>query len=417
MRPNDLIDVDPGYVQHQINPNNLGTGILAGAGAARPLIEKMAGSDASTVRSMERYLRSQIHHDYPGLDLEALKKEMQGLYGTKARVLTQSEIQDALKAIKGSIPGQPAVDLSAYETVPKPTTMSGKTNKLLKKTGEYVEDLNPFTGSGMGSKAFRTAGRGAVGFGAGYEGSQAINDVIAGNYGAAIPHASSAGGYGALLSTNPKIKGAGAVLAATPLLGNLIGTATAAPMSKEEAGGTAFDLGTALLGMPGLALTPSELGAGTIQPKREVYHPGMSVLHGTKLHPQAHAQGGLVHLAEGGSPLPNVNFDIRSMPNMTGMPGVGYMQTPAGAMARLQAEKEMELARLRAGVSGMAMSIPGQHGIKTVPGQMDIGANIPLGLGNLDISANRSINPMPGRGHMQGVNARYTLPFKNGGKV
>jgi hypothetical protein len=48
---------------------------------------------------------------------------------------------------------------------------------------------------------------------------------------------------------------------------------------------------------------------------------------------------------------------------------------------------------------------------------MDVGANIPVGRGNLDISANRSINPMPGRGHMQGVNARYTMPFAAGGEV
>jgi len=119
--------------------------------------------------------------------------------------------------------------------------------------------------------------------------------------------------------------------------------------------------------------------------------------------------------AAGGSVMPDVSMDVRGIPSMTGMPGVGYMQTPAGAMARLQMEKEMELARLRAGVSGMAMSLPGQHGVRTMPGQMDIGANIPVGSGNLDISANRSINPMPGRGHMQGVNARYTLPFKKGG--
>lgn len=130
-----------------------------------------------------------------------------------------------------------------------------------------------------------------------------------------------------------------------------------------------------------------------------------------------YAQGGLAHLAAGGSVMPDVSLDVREMPSMTGMPGVGYMQTPQAAMARMQLEKELEMARLRAGVSGMGMAIPGQHGVKLVPGQMDIGANIPLGRGNLDISANRSINPIPGRGHQQGVNARYTLPFAEGGGV
>ena len=129
------------------------------------------------------------------------------------------------------------------------------------------------------------------------------------------------------------------------------------------------------------------------------------------------AGGSIDGYSDGKSVMPDVSVNARSMPNMTGMPGVGYMQTPQGAMARLQMEKELEEARIRAGVSGMAMSIPGQQGIKTMPGQMDIGANIPVGRGNLDISANRSINPIPGRGHMQGVNARYTMPFAEGGGV
>jgi hypothetical protein len=117
--------------------------------------------------------------------------------------------------------------------------------------------------------------------------------------------------------------------------------------------------------------------------------------------------------AAGGS----VSLEAKSIPSESGMPGVGYMQTPQGVMARLQMQKELEKARLRAGVSGMAMAIPGQQGVTTMPGQMDIGANIPVGRGNLDVSARRSINPIPGRGHEQGVNARYTMPFARGGKV
>ena len=130
------------------------------------------------------------------------------------------------------------------------------------------------------------------------------------------------------------------------------------------------------------------------------------------------APGGSVNSMEAPSSLPDVSFSARSMPNMTGMPGVGYMQTPQGAMARMQLEKELEnKARLRAGVSGMGMAPPGQHGVKLMPGQMDIGANVPVGPGNLDISANRSINPIPGKGHMQMANVRYTIPFAIGGQV
>jgi hypothetical protein len=138
------------------------------------------------------------------------------------------------------------------------------------------------------------------------------------------------------------------------------------------------------------------------------------------MYKKGHAAGGSINMDDlqaRKSALPDISLFARDLPNMTGQPGVGYMQTPQGAMARLQMEKELEKARLRAGVSGLAMAIPGQQGIKTIPGQMDIGANIPVGRGNLDISANRSINPIPGRGHMQGVNARYTMPFAEGGLV
>jgi hypothetical protein len=131
-----------------------------------------------------------------------------------------------------------------------------------------------------------------------------------------------------------------------------------------------------------------------------------------------YAPGGAVSTMESPSSLPDVSFDVRSIPSMSGMPGVGYMQTPQGAIARMQLEKELEnKARLRAGVSGMGMKLPGQENVKLMPGQMDIGANLPMGPGNFDISANRSINPVPGKGHMQGVNARYTIPFAPGGFV
>jgi hypothetical protein len=244
---------------------------------------------------MEQYLRSQVNHDYPGLDLAALKKEMQGMYGPKARIATYSEVQDALKSIKGQA-GQPAVDLSAYETAAKPTTMAGRGNQLLKKTGEVIEDVS-IPGGGFARQSFRAAGRGGLGFGAGYEGAEAYNKAVEGDLGAAIPHASSALGYGALLATNPKIKGAGAVLAGLPLVGKYFaGDAQAAPMSKEDVTGTGFDLATSLLGPASLALAPSQLGDSTLRQNRsnERYRPGMNVLQGSKLDPEK--------LAEGGSP-------------------------------------------------------------------------------------------------------------------
>jgi hypothetical protein len=299
-RPTDLVSIDPDYVAKQVNPYNTVTGVAAAAGAARPLIERATGSDATARRSMEQYLRSQIHHDYPGLDLAALKKEMQGIYGPKSRIATYSEVQDALKAVKGMVPGQPAVDLTAYETVAKPTTMSGKAGQGLKRTGEIIEDIS-IPGGGFARQSFRAAGRGGLGFGAGYEAADAYNKLLEGNVAGAIPAASSAAGYGALLSTNPKIKGAGAVLAGLPLVGKyFMGDAQAAPMTQNEVAGTGFDLASSLLGPASLALSPSELAPGTVQRKREVYRPGMSVLQGSTLPPEQRAQGGLVYFSEGG---------------------------------------------------------------------------------------------------------------------
>lgn len=134
----------------------------------------------------------------------------------------------------------------------------------------------------------------------------------------------------------------------------------------------------------------------------------------------AYATGGLVHLADGG--MPNVNLSAQSMPDMTGQPGVGYMQMPQSAMLRMQLEQELaNKARLRAGATGMGMAIPGQQGVKMMPGNIEAGVNIPVGQGNVDISGYRSINPvnMPAQrgGHMHGANVRYTLPFAEGGDV
>jgi hypothetical protein len=138
------------------------------------------------------------------------------------------------------------------------------------------------------------------------------------------------------------------------------------------------------------------------------------------------AKGGSIDLPEGGdlvhqqvpSNLPNVNLSVHGMPSMNGMPGVGYMQTPQGAMARMQLEKELaDNAKMRAAVSASAMAIPGLHGVKTMPGQIEAGYNAPMGPGRADIGAFRTINPIPGKGHIQGINARYTIPFKKGGKV
>jgi hypothetical protein len=106
--------------------------------------------------------------------------------------------------------------------------------------------------------------------------------------------------------------------------------------------------------------------------------------------------------------------------SLTKRPGQEYsgMSVPQGAFGRVGASTNLdENSKLRAGLSGIAMALPGQHGVRTMPGSMDVGYNTQAGPGNLDLSAFRSINPMPGRGHAQGLNARYTVPFAQGGDV
>lgn len=128
--------------------------------------------------------------------------------------------------------------------------------------------------------------------------------------------------------------------------------------------------------------------------------------------------GTMPRFADGGS-VPNINFEARGIPNMTGTPGIGYEQGVQGTIARMQLEQELRnRARLRAGVSGMGMALPGQHGVKMMPGQVDIGYKMPLGQGNLDISARRDINKQrPGMPQNYAANINYNLEFADGGAV
>jgi hypothetical protein len=128
--------------------------------------------------------------------------------------------------------------------------------------------------------------------------------------------------------------------------------------------------------------------------------------------------GIMPRFADGGN-VPNISFDARSIPNMTGTPGIGYEQGVQGTIARMQLEQELRnRARLRAGVSGMGMALPGQPGVKMMPGQVDIGYNMPLGRGNLDISARRDINKQrPGAPQNYAANINYNMKFADGGAV
>jgi hypothetical protein len=111
----------------------------------------------------------------------------------------------------------------------------------------------------------------------------------------------------------------------------------------------------------------------------------------------------------------------QSLKQMPGQEYTGMMNVPQGAFGRVGASKELDdNSRLRAGLSGVAMAAPGQQGVKTMPGNIDVGYTTARNSDYdpyLDLSAYRSINPMPGRGHAQGVNAKYTVPFMAGGQA
>ena len=187
-------------------------------------------------------------------------------------------------------------------------------------------------------------------------------------------------------------------------------------------------LGSAMSFVPGYGLIGMGIGAGApaLNELRDRIKKGDIGQGVTQTHENmnpagdVYASGGLVHLNGGGQP----NVSLNVMP-MTAMPNTNAPQNalpqnavPLGAIARMQLEKELEnKARMRAGVSAMGMALPNQPGVKMIPDQINAGYNTPVGPGRLDLSANRSINPVPGRGHMQGINAQYTVPFKKGGEV
>ena len=85
------------------------------------------------------------------------------------------------------------------------------------------------------------------------------------------------------------------------------------------------------------------------------------------------------------------------------------------AMMRLQAEKQLGEGSARAGISGLVGAMPGRQGVSALPGAYDAGYNIPVGPGNLDISAYRAMKAMPNGQVPYGANARYSIPFAQGG--
>jgi hypothetical protein len=108
----------------------------------------------------------------------------------------------------------------------------------------------------------------------------------------------------------------------------------------------------------------------------------------------------------------NPKYDPRYMPLRLDDRPISPIQA---AMLRLQAEKQIGEGSARAGISALAAALPNRHGVSTMPGAYDVGYNTNVGPGNLDVSAYRAMRGMPDGKVPYGVNARYSIPFAEGG--
>jgi len=393
-----LADKATDYVgpEFLINTGLTAAGAIAGPGIKKEIeLTGLPGmrSSAETVmkQGLDRYLASQLKIPEGTVTVEQLSKAV------NMPIRTPSEVQDALELIK-SKPGErapvtkivngvptvvrhkeilarPPIDLSqfAQETqaaAKGPGVIEGLKTAPMQTLGRGVGALGELTNRiispGFSQFGNRLVG-GLGGLDFGLQGTQAVKHFGEGQIGRG------------LVSTLGALGGVGAMTRHPIVMPLGIGASIAAPYINEQLEKIA------------------------------------------KKHPQLYlAEGGAVHMADGG--MPNINLSANTMPSMNGMPGVGYMQIPQGAILRMQLEQELaNKARLRAGATGMGMAIPGQQGVKMMPGSVEAGLNIPVGQGNVDISGHRSINPvnMPAQrgGHMHGANVRYTLPFAKGGDV
>jgi hypothetical protein len=110
----------------------------------------------------------------------------------------------------------------------------------------------------------------------------------------------------------------------------------------------------------------------------------------------------------------NPKYDPRYMPLRLDDRPLSPIQA---AMMRLQAEKQIGEGNARAGISALAAALPNRQGVTALPGAYDVGYNTPVGPGNLDVSAYRAMRGMPDGKVPYGVNARYSVPFSEGGEI
>jgi hypothetical protein len=313
----------------------------------------------------------------------------------------------ALAAMTAATMGAGATGFAGM--VPASETLMGGLGAL--GAGSSAVPLSEITGSTFGGPAFQLGATEAA------AGAGAVGGAAAGGGGAAGGAGGAAAGGGGSTALNT-VRGA---LLANSLINQLSGGSRQGYSGQgvnPYGGNVGFNPGTRTpVGLPGMSAYERTPWANMMPQislsKLSEFAPTREMSSGGK----ADSEDIFKNLTAKEKKLLELELMAQSLARRPGEEYSG-MPVPQGAFGRLGASSELDdNSRIRAGLSGLAMAAPGQHGVKTMPGSMDVGYNTQVGPGNLDLSAFRSINPVPGRGHAQGLNARYTIPFAQGGDV
>jgi hypothetical protein len=110
------------------------------------------------------------------------------------------------------------------------------------------------------------------------------------------------------------------------------------------------------------------------------------------------------------APVPatgDFNFSVKTPPSQPMVvEGLGVMPSPPPT---LQGRVGYEDEGFRIGASGIASKTP--EGVKYMPGMMDIGYKMPLAGGELDMSASRMLEAMPGGKRPFNLQAKFVKKF------
>jgi hypothetical protein len=112
---------------------------------------------------------------------------------------------------------------------------------------------------------------------------------------------------------------------------------------------------------------------------------------------------------------PPLDLSFQSPPSQA-VEGLGMTSAPPAVSGRIGTNFDALGGNVRIGAQGIAMQTPDKK-ILTMPGVYDIGYKTQVGPGNLDLSFQRQIQSMPGRGKDYAVNARYSYKFADGGEA